>query len=213
MIYLCDPAVRPAADWPYAMQPEAPRPAIAADDVGIHFLRSGRDGIVVYWGEIASVDAACCHSSDGSTFLEIYIDHISGVDIRFHNVESGYEQVMASMEEHLIGFSRAKAEGAGTWEQKLDTPPVWERDEAIQPFVLRPPVIDPRDPTPQERARMQAAHQASIVTCEKILGRPLDPAELACVQTGFENGRIVGSIAPPLCHLLVQRQENEQGGE
>jgi len=113
------------------------------------------------------------------------------------------------MEQHLTGFSRVKAEAAGTWEQKLDTPPVWQRDEAVQPFQLRPPVIDPRDPTPQELAQMEAAHRASIATCERILGRPLQPGEMACVHTGFENGRITGSIAPPLCHLLVERQGGE----
>jgi hypothetical protein len=52
---------------------------------------------------------------------------------------------------------------------------------------------------------MAAAHQASIATCEKILGRALSTDEAECVKTGFENGRIVGSIAPPLCHLLVER--------
>jgi hypothetical protein len=188
------------------MQHEATQPAIAADHVGIHFLRSGRDDIVVDWGEIASVDAARCDSTDGYSFLEIYIDHISGVDFRFQDVEAGYEQVMATMEQHLIGFSRAKAEAATTWEQKLGMPPVWERDEAIQPFQLRPPVIDPRAPTPEERAQMEAANRASIATCERILSRPLKPDEIACVHTGFENGRIVGSIAAPLCHLLVERQ-------
>jgi hypothetical protein len=188
------------------MQPEDAQPAIAADDVGIHFLRSGRDDIVVDWGEIASVDAARCDSTDGSTFLEVYIDHISGVDFRFHDVEVGYARVMASMEQHLIGFSRATAEAAETWDKKLDSPPVWKRDEAIQPFELRAPVIDPREPTPQERVQMEAAHKASIATCEKILGRPLDAKEVACVQTGFENGRITGNIAPPLAQRLVDRQ-------
>jgi hypothetical protein len=190
------------------MEPEATQPAIAADDVGIHFLRSARD-IVVDWGEIESVDAARCESADGSSFLEVYINHLSGVDFRFHDVEAGYEQVMASMEQHLVGFSRAIAEAAGTWEQKLDSPPVWKRDEAIQPFQLRPPEIDPREPTAEERQRMESAHRASIATCEKILGRLLQPQEIACVQTGFENGRIVGSIAAPLCHMLVERQSSE----
>jgi hypothetical protein len=191
------------------MQPEATQPTIAADDVGIRFLRSGRDDIVVDWGEIESIDAARCDSIDGSSFLEVYINHISGVDFRFHNVEAGYEQVMASMEQHLIGFSRAKIEAAGTWEQKLDTPPVWKRDEAIQPFKLRPPVIDSRDPTPEELVQMQAAHRASVATCEKILGRPLSADEIACVETGFENGRITGNIAPPLSRLLVERQSSQ----
>jgi hypothetical protein len=114
---------------------------------------------------------------------------------------------MAEMEKHLFGFRRARLEAVRTFEEEGQTIPViWKRDEAIQPFQLRPPVVEPRDPTPQERAQMEAAHQASIATCERILGRPLEPAELACVQTGFENGRIDGSIAAPLCHLLVNRQ-------
>ena len=191
------------------MQPESTQPAIAADDVGIHFLRSGRDDIVVDWGEIESVDAARCDSTDGSSFLEVYINHISGVDFRFHDVEAGYEQVMASMEQHLIGFSRANAEAGGTWEQKLDTPLVWKRDEAVQPFQLRPPKIDPREPTADERAQLERAHLASIATCEKILGRSLTADELACVETGFQNGRIVGNIAPPLWHSLMERQAGQ----
>src|SRR6185312_6072083 len=97
-------------------------------------------------------------------------------------------------------------EAAETWDKKLDSPPVWTRDEAIQPFELRPPVIDPREPTPEERVQMEAAHKASIATCEKILGRALDANEVACVQTGFENGRITGNIAPPLAQRLVERQ-------
>lgn len=191
------------------MQPESTQPAIAADHVGIHFLRRGRDDIVVDWGEIESVDAARCDSTDGTSFLEVYVDHVSGVDFRFHNVELGYEQVMASMEQHLIGFSRAKAEAAGTWEQKLDTPPVWKRDEAVQPFQLRPPKIDTREPTAEELVQIQAAHRASVCTCQKILGRRLTADEIACVETGFENGRITGNIAAPLSQLLVERQGGE----
>jgi hypothetical protein len=181
------------------------QPDIVADEVGIHFLRTGSD-IVVVWGEIESVDAARFEGADGSSFLEVYIVHMSGVDFRFQDVDAGYDQVMALMEQYLVGFSRAKAEAAGTWEQKLDSPTVWERDETIQPFQLRPLEIDPREPTAEERERMESAHRASIATCEKILGRSLQPEELACVQTGFENGRIVGSIAAPLCHLLLERR-------
>src|SRR4051794_15355990 len=169
------------------MQPEAAKSEIFADDAGIH-LPAVNGYVVVDWGEIESVDAARWDSTDGSSFLEVHINHISGVDFGFHDVDVGYEQVMASMEQHLIGFSRAKAEAAGTWEQQLDSPPVWKRDEAIQPFQLRPPEIDPREPTAKECERMESAHRASIATCEKILGRPLQPQELACVQTGFENG-------------------------
>ncbi|MFL5242165.1 MAG: hypothetical protein ACJ8FY_08655 [Gemmataceae bacterium] len=190
------------------MQPATNLPRIAADVVGIHFLGSERD-IVVNWGEIQSVDAALCDCTDGSTFLEIYIEHFSGVDFGFHNVEAEYEQVMEWMERQLIGFSRAKAEAAGTWDQKLGKPPVWTRDEAVQPFQLPPLVIDPREPTSEERERMEACHRASIATCEKILGRTLSSDEHACVHTGFENGRIVGSITAPLRHPLIQRESRE----
>lgn len=158
------------------------------------------------WGEIESVDADRCVSKDGATFIEVYINHISGVDFRFHDVDVGYAQVMASMEKHLIGFSRAKAEAAETWDKRLDAPPVWKRDETIQPFVLRPPVIDSRQPTPVERVQMEAARQASIARCEKILGRALDANEIACIHTGFENGRITGNITAPLAQRLVERQ-------
>lgn len=188
------------------MQDQAKELRIVADDTGIHFVGSGRD-IVVQWGEIESVDAVRCERADATSFLEIYINHFSGVDFRFHDVDTGYAQVMASMEEHLVGFSRAKAEAEGTWEEKLDTPVVWRRDESIQPFELHAPEVDPRPPTAEERVRMEAAHRASIATCEKLLGRSLQAAELACIHTGFENGRITGSIAPPLCDLLVERQD------
>jgi hypothetical protein len=191
------------------MQPKAIRQTIAADDVGIHFLHGDKD-IVVDWGEIAEVCALRQHYLDGTPYIEVFVDHISGVDFRFHSVEVGYEQTTAGMEMHLIGFKRAVLEAVGTLDEEGQTIPViWTRDEAVQPFQLRPPVIDPRPPTPQERAQMEAAHQASIVTCEKILGRQLEPHEIACVQTGFENGRIVGNIAAPLCHLLVERQRTE----
>jgi hypothetical protein len=116
---------------------------------------------------------------------------------------------MASMEQHLSGFSRAKAEAAEVWDKRLDPPLVWKRDETIQPFQLRRPTVDTRQPTPEERAQMERARRASIATCEKILQRSLVADELACVQTGFENGRIVGSIAPPLCHLLAERKGGE----
>jgi hypothetical protein len=191
------------------MQPETAKPTIFADDVGIHL--PAVDGYaLVDWGEIAQICALREKYADGTPFIEVFVDHLSGVDFRFHSVEPGYEQTTAEMEKHLIGFRRAGLEAVRTFEEEGQTIPViWKRDEAVQPFQLRPPVIDPRDPTPQERAQMEAAHQASIATCEKILGRSLEPAELACVQTGFENGRIVGSIAAPLCHLLVKRQGGE----
>ena len=188
------------------MQFEAAEPIIFADDVGIHL--PAVDGyVVVDWGEIAQVCGLREQYADGRPFINVFVDHISGVDFRFHSVDGGYEQTMALMEKHLIGFRRAGLEAVRTFEEEGQTiPVVWKRDESAQPFQLRAPVIDRRDPNPQERAQIEAAHQASIATCEKALGRPLKPAELACVQTGFENGRIVGGIAPPLCHLLVQRE-------
>ncbi|MGD0769659.1 MAG: hypothetical protein ABSB42_15860 [Tepidisphaeraceae bacterium] len=148
------------------MPPPASNLSITADDVGIHFLRSGRDDIVVEWGEIESIDAARCDAADGSSFLEVYVNHISGVDFYFQNVELGYEQVMASMELHLIGFSRNRAEAEGTWEQKLDTPVVWKRDVSVQPFQLRAPKIDTRDPSKEELTQMESAHRATISTQE-----------------------------------------------
>ncbi len=189
------------------MQSEAPRPAIYADDMGIHFLRSGRDDVIVDWGEIAEVCALRENYEDGTPFIEVFIDHISGVDFRFHSVELGYQQTTVEMEKHLIGFRRAALESVRTFEEEGQTIPViWKRDEGLQPFELRPLKVDPREPTPEERAQMERAHLASIATCEKILGRSLTADELACVETGFENGRIVGSIASPLCHLLVKHQ-------
>jgi hypothetical protein len=188
------------------MQPEASQLTIAADDVGIHFLHGAQD-IVVDWGEIAQVCALREKYADGTPFIEVYVDHLSGVDFSFHNVEVGYAQVTAEMEKHLIGFTRAALEAVRTFDEEGQTiPVVWKRDETVQPFRLRPPVIDPRDPTAEERVQMEAAHRASIATCERILGRPLSFDELECVHTGFENGRIVGSIAHPLCDLLVKHQ-------
>ncbi len=198
----------PAAEYQF-MRPEVTKPVIAADDVGIHFLHGDKD-IVVDWGEIAKVCALRQNHPDGTPYIEVFVDHISGVDFRFHSVEVGYEQTTAEMETYLVGFKRAALEAVRTLDEEGQTIPViWTRDGAVQPFQLYPPVIDPRLPTPQERAEMEAAHQASIATCEKILGRQLEPHEIACVQTGFENGRIVGNIAAPLCHLLVERQRTE----
>jgi hypothetical protein len=191
------------------MQPEDAEPTMFADHAGIHL--PAVDGyVVVDWGEIDQVCALRETYADGTPFIEVFIDHISGVDFRLHSVSRGFEQTTAEMEKHLIGFRRASLEAVGTLEEAGETlPVVWKRDEAIQPFELRPPVTDPRDPTPQERVQMEAAHKASIATCEKILGRPLGADELACVQTGFENGRITGNIAPPLAQLLVERQSGE----
>ena len=187
------------------MQPEPPIRTVAADEMGIHFL-AGDEDIVVDWGEIAQICALREKDADGTPFIEVFVDHLSGVDFRFHSVDPGYEQTTAEMENRLIGFKRAKLEAVRTLDEEQTIPVVWERDEASQPFQLRASAVDPRDPTPEERARMKAAHDSSIATCEKILGRPLRGEEVACVKTGFENGRIMGSIAPPLAQLLVARQ-------
>jgi hypothetical protein len=188
-----------------SLQEEA-KPRITADDAGIHFHGSGRKDIVLHWGEIASVDAARCEATDGSTFLEIYVDHISGVDFRFDDVEDGYAQVMLAMEKHLNGFSRAEAEAARTWDQKQDAAVVWKRDESVQPFEIHPPEIDTRAPSDEELKQMDSGRQACVAACERKLGRHLTPAEIGCIYVGFENGRIVGNIRKPLCDLLLERE-------
>jgi hypothetical protein len=188
------------------MQPSADRPSITADDRGIHFVGVSDRDIVVSWGEIESVDVAKYTSADGSTFLEVYVNHFSGVDFRFHSVEPNYAHVVAVMEQHLIGFSRSKLEAAGTWEEKPDGTVVWQRDISIQPYEFQPQVVDPRPPTEAERVQMAAAYRATVATCEKLLGRQLQDHELACIYTGFENGKIVGSISSPLCNLIAPPQ-------
>jgi hypothetical protein len=127
------------------MSTEEGRPDLAADETGIHFLRSaceGRGHPMVYWGEIDQVCSLRWKQADGTTFLEIYLDHYSGVDFRFQNGDSGYEQVMAEMEKHLLGFLQARVEAVGTWDEEQDLPVVvWRRDEAVQSFELRPPSV------------------------------------------------------------------------
>lgn len=179
---------------------------IIADEKGIHFRHSGRRDIVLVWGEIAAVAADRGIFADGTPFLEIYVDHISGVDFRFHNGEQGYGHVVNLMEKKLIGFSRAKAEAVSTSEEICGPQSLWTRDEILQPFELLPPEHDSRPPTLEETARMKDAHEASIATCERILGRRLHSHELDCIHTGFENGRIVGSIKMPLSDLIAGRQ-------
>jgi len=189
------------------MQSPTHKRSVSADDVGIHFVGVDREDILVEWGEIESVDAARWKSADGSSFLEVYVYHFSGVDFRFHDVESGYEQVMAAMEQHLIGFSRKQVETHGeNWEQKIGSAVPWKRDDSVQPFKLSDRKIDPRPPTKEEVSRMESARRATISTCEKTLGRPLLAHELECIHVGFENARIVGSIAQPLYNLLVNRK-------
>jgi hypothetical protein len=191
------------------MQAEAPRATIAADELGIHLLHGDND-VVVHWGEIAEVHGLRQKYVDGTEFIEVFVDHISGVDFGFLSMEVGYDQTTTEMERYLFGFRRSTLNAVGTLDDEgEDIPIVWKRDESVQPFQLQPPVIDPRGPNSEERARMSTAHQASIATCERILRRPLLTHELACVQTTFENGRIVGSIAAPLCNLLVEHQRGE----
>jgi hypothetical protein len=119
-----------------AVRAETDKPAVAADDQGIHFLGSGND-IVLAWGDIASVEALRWQHADGSSYLEICVEHVSGVDFRFQDCHEGYDQVMTAMEERLIGFSRARAEAAQTGDQE-HTPVIWKRAEAVQPFQLTP---------------------------------------------------------------------------
>jgi hypothetical protein len=182
------------------MQPRSTRPTIAADDVGIHFV-AGDEDILVAWGEIASV-CASRSPHEGKTSTEVFIDHYTGVDFRYQSSEDGYEQVTAEMEKHLVGFKRAQLEAVSISGEILL---IWERDEAVQPFQIQPEVIDPRDPTPEELAQMESARRACIASDEKLLGRPLRPEEVACIQVWFENGRIMGNTTPPLSQLLIER--------
>ena len=187
------------------MRCESPRPTVIADDVGIHFLPD-EDDVVVAWGEIAGISGLRLERADGTPFLTVYIHHITGVNFALLSNEVGYEQAIAEMEKHLIGFRSMALEAVRPFSEVGTVAGIWDRNEAVQPFQLRPPVIDPREPTAEERAEMEAARQASIAACEAILGRPLKADELKCVEIGFENGEITGGIAAPLCRLLVERQ-------
>jgi len=200
-VFLSGCRPQPAAT---AARAETDKPAVAADARGIHFLGSG-NGVVLAWGDIASVEAVRWQHADGSNYLEVSVEHLSGVDFRFQDCYEGYDQVMAAMEERLIGFSRARAEAAQTGDQE-HTPVIWKRAEAAQPFQLTPLNEDSRAPTEEERKQMQADRQASIASCERILGRPLEVSEQECVRVDFKNGRIVGSIAAPLSDKLASRQ-------
>ncbi len=184
--------------------------AIAADDTGIHFLEDdGREITVVGWGEIVAIYSVWDEMADGQRFLAIYVDHFTGVDFEFDNHETGYEQVMMLMEQQLIGFSRARAEVAGSWEQEPHE--VWRRDLSIQP--LQPlPLPEPvsREPTQEELRLMESARLATIETCERVLGRPLTAAELLCVDVRWANGEIAGDIGSPLSDALLRRQGGSQ---
>ncbi len=183
---------------------------VAADETGIHFLGAPED-ILLEWDEIASVHAARFKGADGTSYLEIFVDHFTGVDFRFQDAEEGYDQVLAAMEQHLIGFQRARVEAVVPFEKAGDMAEIWKRDEAIQPFRLRPQKVDNREPSPEERLQMESAHKASIATCERILGRALSADELQCISTRFENGRITGGITSPLRDRIVRREAEKFG--
>ncbi|MBK8498857.1 MAG: hypothetical protein IPL52_08570 [Flavobacteriales bacterium] len=186
------------------MRSEQSRPTIFADDLGIHFS-AGEEDIVVVWGEIAAI-CASRQVYQGTTHIEVFVDHFTGVDFRFQSGEAGYEQTTAEMEKHLIGFDRAQLEVVRiSPEDGEEINDVWVRDEAVQPFQMQPDVIDPRDPTPDEVAQMETARRASIASSEQLLGRPLHPEEVACIHVWFENGRIMGNTTPPLSQLLIER--------
>lgn len=190
------------------MQTTSARPIITADNVGIHFV-AGDEDILVAWGEIAAV-CASQRVHQGTTHIEVFVDHYTGVDFRFHSVETGYEQTTAEMEKHLIGFRRDQLEAvASPGNDAEEIRVVWERDEAVQPFQLQPEVVDQREPTLKERAEMESARHASIVSAERLLGRPLQPEELDCIHVWFENGRIMGSTTPPLAQVLIDRRNAE----
>lgn len=82
---------------------EPSEPTIAADGVGIHFLRTGRD-ITVHWGEIEAICALREEPPEGTAYLRFFVDVFAGVDFQFTNADAGYEQVMAEMAKHLMGF-------------------------------------------------------------------------------------------------------------
>ena len=102
-------------------------PSILADALGIHLRHDPDHDVFVSYEEIDGICAAWHRDSAGGRFLEVYIDVVAGVDFRFHNVDSGYAQVMAVLEERLPGFSRAAAEAVGRFEETFDTPVVWRR--------------------------------------------------------------------------------------
>ncbi len=145
-----------------SMPLEPSEPTIAADGVGIHFLRTGRD-ITVHWGEIEAIHALREEPPEGIAYLRFFVDVYAGVDFQFTNADAGYEQVMAEMAKHLMGFSRVRAESVGSWKTDDDIPEVWRRDVSIQPFALRPPPVIPAPSSPE------AAHVRKVW---EALGRP-----------------------------------------
>jgi len=136
--------------------------SIAADDVGIYFPGSGSD-ITVHWGEIEKICALWEEPANGTAYLRFFVDHFSGVDFQFTNVDTGYEQVMAEMEKQLTGFSRVRAESVGRWEAGQDIPAVWQRDVVAQPFQFQPPPVVPSPSSPEA---------AIVVKVWEAAGRP-----------------------------------------
>jgi hypothetical protein len=130
----------------------------------------------------------------------------SGVDFRFTSAERGYEQVMTGMEEHLSGFSRARAEAVGSWEEEQGLPVVWRRDLVAQPFEWRLPQANPRDSKQVELNVMEGLRNVTIAVCELRLGRELDASELRSIHTDVKDGRIRGNISYPLSETITQRQ-------
>ena len=196
------------------MKPATVEPRMAADDIGIRFMAIGSgwgDYPGVEWGEIHQVCALWNKSRDNPPWLEIYVDHFSGVDFRFSSVGKGYDQVMKAIEEHLVGFSRARAEAVGSWEEEQDLPVVWRRDLVAQPFELRLPQVDPRDPTPVEPHVIECVRNATIGICAMCLGRELEAEELHCIQANLIEGRIRGSITCPLSETLTRSQDQLNG--
>jgi hypothetical protein len=185
-------------------------PRIAADDIGIRFLAiasRGPDYPGVEWGEIHQVCALRNQIENVPPWLEIYVDHFSGVDFRFTSAEKGYEQVMTAMEQHLSGFSRARAEAVGTWEEEQDLPVVWRRDLVAQPFESRLPQKGPRGPKHVETHAMECLRNATIAVCEMRLGRQIEAGELRCIHTDVKDGTIQANIAEPLSKTLTRRQD------
>jgi hypothetical protein len=135
------------------------------------------------------------------------VDHFSGVDFRFSNAEKGYERVMTAMEKHLSGFSRARAEAVGTWEEEQDLPVVWRRDLVAQPFESRLPREDPRGSKHVETHAMECLRNATIAVCEMRLGRQIEAGELRCIHTDVKDGTIQVNITDPLSETLARRQD------
>jgi hypothetical protein len=173
------------------------------------FSETEADGAATQWlngGEIEGICALWNRAEADRPWLEIYVDHFSGVDFRFSNACKGYEQVMTAMEVRLLGFSRDRAEAVGSWEEEQRLPVVWRRDLVAQPFESRLPEADPRDPTPVELHVRESVRNVTIAICALRLGRELEADELRCVHTDLKDGKIQGAIAYPLSETLTRRQ-------